>query len=484
MGTMRSTASLLLIPGVLVLLYEPARWLLQTWTNPAYDSIGGWVALGVAALLTRSVLSGPAPADARGQRRAWALLIGCALTRLLGRLLALPILGAFALAFDVAALAILLRVERRPWPLSPWALAGMFALSLPVQFVVQRLVGFPLRHGATLVAQGVLSAIYPGIVREGTLITGPAAALSVDLPCSGARGLTLLLVLGTVLAARRSCGLQGALAGQAMAIAGALAGNALRIVGIYVAFSVGLDPSVEPLHSTIGLVLLAPSALPLLILARRWEPRRPLQTEALPPRDFRSVATALAFSAAALATALAPHRPVDVAEFVGTARLPRVLGERIGEPVPLSQQEQTFFARFGGEAEKMLYREPDGVTHTVLRVRTSAPLRHLHDPDVCLRAAGHTLHRLGVRSSPVPSILWKTRDPDGHAWRIEASFVSDDRIWASAASEAAWRWLFRPSQAWTLVERGSSWAVCETQPARCAAFERDLLSSLDLLERT
>ena len=483
--------SLWLLPGVALLLVEPAAWLARTWTDPAYDSAGGWVALAVAALVLRSALSGPQVGgpDRRTRRLAWGLLLGCAAIRLAGRVLAVNILSAFALTLDVWALGLLLGLSRRPWPLSPAAVAGLFAFSLPVQFVLQRLLGYPLRYGAAVAAEGMLATVFDGITREGTLVAGPAAQLSVDLPCSGAQGLTLLLALAVGLAARRRLGALGLAAGLAAAAGGAFAGNAVRVSLIYAAIAAGIPAATEPWHSLIGLVALAPAAAPLLLIAGRWPARRaPAGAREVAPSTgsgtTRAGSGAAALGVAALAAAAliaaAPERPVDVGAFTAEQRLPRVLGERIGVPEPLSEQERAYFQQFGGEAEKITYRDPDGVGHTVLRVRTSAPLRHLHDPEVCLRGAGHELERLGVRATPLPGVVWHSTDPGGREWRIEASFVSDAGDRVAAISEVTWRWLHAPGTAWTLLERGSPWAVCEAEPERCEAFNRDLLSALDL----
>jgi len=261
-------------------------------------------------------------------------------------------------------------------------------------------------------------------------------------------------------------------------------GNALRVAFIYAAIAWGVPAATEPWHSLIGLLALGPAAAPLLFLAGRWPLRAPdasaqRSDETATASRWRPAVALAVFGVAGLIAA-APQHPVDVGDFDATARLPRVLGDRVGEVMPLTDQERAYFEQFGGEVEKITYRDPDGVAHTVLRVRTSAPLRHLHDPEVCLRGAGHTLERLGVRATPIPGVVWRTTDTDGRSWQVEASFVDDDGHGTAAISEVTWRWLMTPGTAWTLLERGSPWAVCDAEPERCDAFNRDLLSALDL----
>jgi hypothetical protein len=189
---------------------------------------------------------------------------------------------------------------------------------------------------------------------------------------------------------------------------------------------------------------------------------------------------ALAFTGAALAVAFAPHRPLDVSASTFPRSLPAHLGRMAGEAVPLSEKELGYFASFGGAASKRVYRAPGGRSHAVLLVTSSAPLRHLHDPEDCLRGAGYSVARLGVRPGAVPTVLWRAVGPDGLAWRVEASLISDAGQTASSLSEVIWLWMSSPRTAWHLVERVTPWPLCEADPRPCRAFDRSLFAALDL----
>ncbi|MCB9761785.1 MAG: exosortase T [Alphaproteobacteria bacterium] len=468
--------SLLLLPGLVALGLEPALWLTRTWTDGAYDSDGAWVAAGCVTLVILAVRSGRAP-RADGLSRDAGLLLGIsAMIRLLGRVLAINHLGAFALVLDVWALGLALNLAARPWPVSPAALAGLFAFALPAEQVLQRLLAHPLRLVSAAAAEVVLRPFYPDMSRAGTLLDRPGLLLSVDLPCSGAQGLVLLGTLWMAIGCRRDPGLLGWAMGGFAALLGALLANTLRVGALFVAPSLLAEPG----HSLTGLVALAVGAAPLLALARRWPTRarrfdRPLIPLSLPPQ------AAAVFSAAAVVIALAPHQPLDVSEPAPGPGLPVSLGAWYGTALPLSDQEQVYFQRFGGRVEKVSYRLGAG-TITALTVRTTAPLRHLHDPDRCLRGAGHAVERLGVRSEGLLTTTWKSVDPDGNPWRVEATFINARGEVAASGSDVAWRWMAEPGVAWMLLERISPWGVCEDDPAVCRDFEQSLLAALDLVE--
>lgn len=470
--------------GLVALVVEPLRWLWQSWWDESYESPGAAVGAAVVALVVCSVLSGPARPDRRRSGLTWALLGLAAALRLLGCGIAVNVIGALALVVDVAALAIGLGVARRPFALSPFGLAALALFALPVEHGLQRGLGHPLQLAATAIAHAVLVPFFPALARQGTLLVHPAAELAIDLPCSGARGLLLFagLLAGAlcVLAPTR-----GSLLVAVVACAtGAMAANVLRIVALFLGTWADWPVVEEPLHGAIGLVAQAVAVLPLLIGLSRWPRRvstRGALRDAAPARGQRlSLATGTAMALLGTAIALFPGRPRDVATARPAAPLPSHLGGGIGESVPLDPVERRYYARHGGQAEKRLYRTANGHTTHVLRVRTNAPLRHLHDPADCLRGAGHTVTRYGVTRGAEPSVVYRSVDPEGRAWRVEAAFVSDRNERATGVSEVLWRWLEDPAVAWSLIERVTPWSTCETDAGPCRAFDAALFRALDL----
>jgi hypothetical protein len=117
-------------------------------------------------------------------------------------------------------------------------------------------------------------------------------------------------------------------------------------------------------------------------------------------------------------------------------------------PALLSNQEQGYFTRYGGTAQRTHYGP-----FTLLLVRTTSPLRHLHAPDVCLAGAGHEVRYLTSRFTNVPTAFYRSVDPDGAAHAVRVSFVSASGQVATSVSEVVWRWLSAPDEAWTMVQR-------------------------------
>ncbi len=479
--------TLLAAPGIVALILDPARWLWRSWHDPSYQSDGMLVAALTAGLIVVSVASGSATPDPRAQQRAWGLLAITAAMRLLGRLLAVNTIGAIALVVDVAAVAILLGVARRPFALAPAVLACFSALALPVEHLTQRLLGHPLQLLAAAASERILTPFFPELTREGVLLLHPAVELAIDLPCSGARGLTLFAAIALGVWTRRKPGLPTLATAGIAVVFGAFAANTLRIVGIFVGEVAGIPIIEEPWHSLLGALALGLAALPLIVIASRAptrHPSRPLMKARLGLHGAGVAPLrwpiAVAISALGIAIAAAPKHPVDVSTPVADRHLPMTLGRFVGAEIPLRRLERRYYDTWGGFAQKRVYNDGNGLPHTALLVRTRSPLRHLHGPDRCLLGAGHEVTRLGVAPGVTPSVVYRSVAPDGAAWRVEASFVSDSGRVASSVSEVVWRWLDEPNTAWSLIERISPWTSCEIEPGRCRDFENALFASLDL----
>ena len=479
--------ALLVLPGIIALILDPMRWLWRTWHDPSYQSDGYLVAIVLSGLLTASVMSGPATFDTRASRRAWWLLGLTAAVRLSGRLLAVDTIGAVALVVDVAALSILLGVARRPFALHPGVLAGFSVLALPVEHLAQRILGHPMQFISASASELILLPLFPDLVREGVLLLHPDVELAIDLPCSGARGLVLLSAIALGFWTCRAPGL-GRLASGAMAVVlGAFTANTTRIIGLFVGGVADIPIIEEPWHSLLGAAALGLGALPLLLIASHAPPRRPIRPPLKAQLGLQAGEQgpipwplAVGLSALGIAIAAAPAHPIDVSPQVANLQLPMNLGGFVGSDIPLRALERRYYDAWGGFAQKRVYDDGRGLPHTALLVRTRSPLRHLHGPDRCLLGAGHAVTRLGVIPSATPAVVYRSVAPDGSAWRVEASFVSDTGQVATSVSEVVWRWLEDPETTWSLIERISVWSSCEVAPERCQDFERALFTSLDL----
>ncbi|MDX2169305.1 MAG: exosortase T [Deltaproteobacteria bacterium] len=469
-------ARLVFAAGVLVLAASPIAWLIHTWTDPAFDSPGAWVCAVVAALFLaswRSARLAPDPADTRIAHR---LLIATALVRLASQVLDVDVLGGCALVVDVYALGRLAGLARRRRALSPAWLALLFAFALPIERILQRVAGYPLQWWSARITCGGLRLALPDVHCAGVSIAVDGHQVLVDLPCSGARGLVALGILFVALAAIRRPSPARALCGVALALASAVATNVVRLAVLALggAFAPGgVDVMAAPWHEAIGSVALALGTLPIIAWARATEPTVPRAVRDRAHPSAPRLAHALGFAAVAIAVTLLPQRPIDASAPVEPLPLPASLLGYPRQLDPLSEKERRYFTRYGGRAVKARYG-PYGV----LAVTTTAPLRHLHAPDECLRGSGHQVRLLGSdNTGRLPSAIYRSRPPDGGALRIAATFVSDRGDYATSVSEAAWRWLQEEHSVWTELQRI---APDDTPPAALRQLDDALAAALEL----
>jgi exosortase/archaeosortase family protein len=420
--------------------------------------------------------------------------------RLTGQILAINTVGALCLVLDVYALGLLLRLSARARPISPAWLAVVFAFSLPLERIVQRTIGYALQHVSASGACAILETLYGkgNVTCEGVRILLNGADVLVDLPCSGAR--TLLWTLLAFAAAAALCRptLLHAAAGFAFTLTSALLANVLRIVVLAIGIAEpaqlgGMAVMEQPWHDLIGLAALALACVPLMLWSRRaWRPDTPASPQfPEPPRSTPVIAAwqhryrrslGLVAFAGALVIVNLPRTPVDVARRELAMELPLTLAGHARRPVALDPREQAFFEQFGGWAAKATYG-----LHTLMLVRTTSPLRHLHTPDDCLRGLGFRVTYLGTRFTPSPTATYRAIAPDGAGYRIDVSFVSDRGEVTGNVATAVWRWLNGEARAWTAVQwvspehlpedRHEQWAAAvraalEIFPAIHAANER------------
>lgn len=462
-------AGVCIIAGAIVLGAAPAQWLFHSWFNKAYDSHGVYAAGVVAGLFLWSVSSRRTAPSAHVQG-SLLLLLGATLIRALGQVLEINIIGATVLAVDVYALGRLAGVHNRVRAVSPGWLAVVFLFALPIERMVQRLMGFALQHVSAAGAGRMLTLLFDHIKTEGVRIIVNGQDVLVDLPCSGARGVTLLLLLfATCMAFRRPTALR-ALACFSVTVGAALLSNMLRITILATGIRAphlfgGIDVMLQPWHDIVGLAILGVGAAPILFwpcsaLARpavEDAPAAPLEST---PFQFRAGHAALAggFLGAALLAVHLPQRPVDISRHPSPLHAPRIINGFVGAPALLLPHEKNYFSKYGGRAVKMQYG-PMGL----LLVRSSAPLRHLHEPGECLRSLGYKVESLGVRHTPLPSTHYRLIAPDDTVWRLAVSFTpvaghpDNKRIVAANVSEAVWRWFSRPKSSWLAVQRLAPW---------------------------
>ena len=483
--------------AALTLAAEPAVWLTGTWRDPAYNSDGLAVFVICAALFVWSVTSPKTQGPSR-RPLAIGLLATSALVRLAGQVTAVHTIGALTLVLDVFGVGLLFGLNRRARALSPGWLAAAFAFSLPLERLVQRVLGYGLQHLSAGGACGALKAWSANVSCDGARIVLDGHSVLVDLPCSGSRTLLLLLLAFAIAAALVRPRIKAAVAGMALTLAAAFISNTARIAILAIGIAHpenfgGADVMAQPWHDLIGLAALAAGAAPLLVWMRTASRSKAARFCAVPAgipdriaRDGWWLATAKppaqaarfglagAFAALAIAAVIASvqGKPLDVSRRDVTIALPLSLAGYAAKPAALSPRESAFFTEFGGAAAKAGYG-----AHSLLVVRTTSPLRHLHEPDECLRGAGFEVAYLGTRFSPLPTAVYRATAPGGESFRVDVSFVSDGGKAVASVAAAVWSWLQGDGAVWTAVQRISPERLPEAEHERWSGA---VLAALDL----
>jgi len=464
-----------------ILAYEPLDWLIGTWLDPSYSSTGAFYLVALVALVAWSLSSPVGDTVSRHRQKAVLLLLASVLIRLASQVLAVNVIGGLALALDVYALAVLLRTGERRRPASAFWLAVLFLFTLPVERILQRLVGYPLQELSAKLSCGGLGLFFSDLTCSGTRIELAGRDVLVDLPCSGTSGLMLAMAFLVILNALYRPRLGAAAFWTVAALTLSLLGNALRIgllaIGIaYPGVFLGADVMAQPLHDLIGYLTLALSLAPVLVFYRQQ--REPFALSGFPgfrlpnlSRGARDL-TALVFLSLALLIVSLPRHAFDVSEPGVPKDLPLVLAGETGVDVALLPVEEAYFRQYGGQARKRRYG-PMALT----LVETSSPLRHLHAPDDCLRGLGYEVTFLGTRFEPVPTALYRARSETGGDWLVAVTFSSSSGEVTHNIAEAIWLWLKRPGTRWSSVQRITPWTLSET---RLADFEAAAGAALDL----
>ena len=451
--------------AALVLAVDPVLWLVRTWGDPSYDSSGFIVFCVCAGIFLWSITSDRLSHKVN-LRLPLFLLTVSSLTRLVGQVLAINVIGAITLVLDVYAIGHLAAVGLRKRPISPGWLAICFAFSLPLERIIQRTIGYGLQSVSADGACLVLENIFDNVRCNGIRILINHQDVLVDLPCSGARALILVLLFYSACMSVCRPGLAKGVIGFGITLLSGVLVNVLRITflatGIaYPDYFMGIDVMQTPWHDLSGLVFLAIGCLPVIYWALLVYNPNPFQGSSnekkqkqidKPLLPINPLYQALGFLVIAFVVINLPRTPIDVAKPNIKISLPSWIHGHIAAPVPLFPKEKAYFIKYGGAAAKAIYGE-----HGLLIVKTSAPLRHLHSPEACLRGLGFDVQYKGVSHKILPTAIYKATASDGTSYRVAVSFVSSHGHVVSNVSEAVWNWMQHPGGTWSALQRISPW---------------------------
>ena len=469
--------TLLFAAASVVLAIHPVIWLVRTWTDPSYGSFG-FVFIGLAFLLViASLVSGSSTKETRQGLSPIYILLTAGLIRLASQLFAINFLGGIALCLDIYAVLKLLNLNARPLPVSPFWIAGLIFLSLPIERLLQRFGGLFLQDASAAGACQTLGLYFHDLKCAGTLLTVRGHEVLVDLPCSGTAA--LMITLGSFVAL---CAIQRprpitAISWLTFALILSVFFNSIRIsllaFGIVYKSILPFDVMSEPAHGLIGLTTLGLSLLPLFLWFRptpwhrasRWV-KRPVSLH----NKSQSILGACALCAA-VAIVSAPRTAWDISGEVQPPFLPTALHSHSIETHPLSAKEQQYFEAFGGVARKASYGAM-GVTI----VRTTSPLRHLHSPQECLKGLGFDVTFKGTSTGSWPSSIYTATDTAGQ-WIVAVTFAANDGFVTANIAQVIWHWLKNPNLVWSSYQRITPHNF---DPSQRHQLEASLMASLDV----
>lgn len=445
--------TLLFAAASFVLAIHPVVWLVKTWQDPSYDSDGYLFLLAVVGLTVWSIASGKPQPSKKHQGLPIALLLFSGAIRFFSQVLAINFLGGLALAIDVYAVMKLLKVGSRPRAISPFWLAILFLLSLPIERLLQRFAGLILQDASAFGACKTLALFFDDLHCAGTLLTLRGHEILVDLPCSGTSSLMIVIGTLTVFCAihRPRPAIASVWFGLSLLLS--VVFNSLRItmLSLGVAYSKALpfDVMAEPTHGMIGLFTLGLSLIPLFLWfhPKAWDRkiRWSFPTMSL-PAGYGIVGGIIAFGLA-IAIVMAPRTALDVSAKVAPPVLPTQLAGHEILNHALSRQEVDYFEAYGGTARKATYGAL-GVTV----VKTTSPLRHLHSPEECLKGLGYRVRFLGTQHGLWPSSVYSAENEAGR-WQVLVTFGADDGFVSANMSAVIWHWLKNPGVVWTSYQR-------------------------------
>ncbi len=472
--------------AAMILAYEPVLWLGRTWADPSYESSGFIVFCICAALFIWSVSSERITCKPVDKRLAISLVVTTSLIRLIGQVFAVNVIGAVALVIDVYAIGKLSALSYRRNPISAGWLAICFAFSLPLERIIQRTIGYGLQNISADGACSILGSMFDNVTCSGIRILLNNQDVLVDLPCSGARAILLLLLFYCACMSISRPTIMKGIIGLGITIISAIAINIFRIVilaiGIAYPDIVIIDVMAAPYHDIIGLIALSLGCIPIIIwthlIYKTPEEMHPVLDQIMwlipecikrdswwieksKPKCFNQKIIASVFLIFAVVIVSLPRTAIDVSSTDISIELPPYIGGEYASPVPLLLQEQVYFTKYGGTAKKAQYGN-----HNLMLVRTSAPLRHLHAPPECLRGLGFDVEYIGVNYATIPTAIYKATDSDGKSWRVAVSFISDDGKNTTNVSEAVWHWLNNRNSIWTAIQRISPWDMPEIENNR------------------
>ena len=454
--------NLAILAGALVLAYQPVIWLVGTWHSAGYDGVG-WIAFVLVMALGIWSASSSVDAQTLNVGRTYGLLLVTALVRLVAQVLDINVIGALLLAVDVYALASLGQLSNRQRGVSAFWLAALFCFSLPIEPIVQRLLGYGLQQLSANLACTLLLPFFDDLACSGVRLRISGQDVMVDLPCSGAQLLSSTLLVTTLVNSLVRPTWRWGAASVFVSLSTALIFNALRVAllaaGIAQESLLGFSIMAPLPHALLGVVMVVFTSAVIVAFSRCCtvaKPSRATASRLTMTLIRRPALFATLFLVFALSIGAIQPQPVDKSPSLPPPEMPRVAAGFLRTDAPLTALETTYFTRYGGSAARASYG-PFGL----LLVSTASPLRHLHDPTICLRAMGYNVQLKGVDHVLGATVYRAVADQQrgsetsttNQNYIVNVTYRSASGRQALSIAEVIWQWVRNPRETWTMVQR-------------------------------
>ena len=264
----------------------------------------------------------------------------------------------------------------------PAPLAGLAVAGLPTLFILDLILGVPLRVVSTFLATALLRLTGLEVVRNGMEIAVDGVPVWVDAPCAGVAmlgtGVVLSLVLAQVWRLRT-----GRMIGVcALAVVAVCLANAARVAVLTMCASIGLKLG-NAAHEIVGGIALLAALLLVVCVPHGGNAQKAQKPKA--EGWGRILAMTASFAVAALCMVCRPsvRSSVNDAETAQFPGWPETFDGDVLVEEPQSEFEEKFAQNFPGR----IGRFRAGRRMVILRW-TTRPTHRVHGAAYCLRATG------------------------------------------------------------------------------------------------
>ena len=278
----------------------------------------------------------------------------------------------------------------------PAPLAGLAVAGLPTLFILDLILGVPLRAVSTFMATALLRLTGLEVVRNGMEIAVGGVPVWVDAPCAGVAmlgtGIVLALVLAQVWRLRtwRTGGV------RSLAVVAVCLANAARVAVLTVFASTGLKLG-SAAHEIVGGIALLAALLLVACVPHGGNAQKGTGDVQKPKEDGwgRILAMTAFFAVAALCMVCRPsvRSTVNDAETAQFPGWPETFDGDVLVEEPQSEFEEKFAQNFPGRIGRFRARFRAGRRTVILRW-TTRPTHRVHGAAYCLRATGWRIEPL------------------------------------------------------------------------------------------